>query len=152
MLVAVDEAASNETLAVRLRAICAALPEVTERLSHGAPTWFVRGKTTFATLWTHGHHQDDFPHLVCAAPPGVQAELVEAEPDRFFRPPYVGGRGWIGLRLDVGLDWDEVAEICAEAYRVVAPKRLVQQLDADQAAAGQEGPENGSSTARISSP
>ncbi len=147
---------ADEALAVRLRAICTALPEVTERLSHGAPTWFVRGKTTFATLWTHGHHQDDFPHLVCAAPPGVQAELVDAEPDRFFRPPYVGGRGWIGLRLDVGLDWDEVAEICEEAYRVVAPKRLVQQLDTDRAGSeddgAQTGPANGSSTAKISSP
>ena len=147
-----DEASANEALAVRLREICTALPEVTERLSHGAPTWFVRAKTTFATLWTHGHHQDDFPHLVCAAPPGVQAELVDAEPDRFFRPPYVGGRGWIGLRLDVGLDWNEVAEICEEAYRVVAPKRLVQQLDAEQPDRDQGGPENGSSTARISSP
>ena len=85
----------------RLRAICLAFPEVTERLSHGAPTWFVRDKKVFATLWMHGHHQDDFPHLVCAAPPGVQQELVEAEPERFFRPPYVGGRGWIGVRLDV---------------------------------------------------
>ena len=68
----------------------------------------------------------------------------------------MGGRGWIGLRLDVGLDWDEVAEICEEAYRVVAPKRLVQQLDTDRAGSeddgAQTGPENGSSTARISSP
>lgn len=113
-----------------LRRICSALPEVTERLSHGAPTWFVRGKKTFASLWRHGHHQDDFPHLVCAAPPGVQEELVAVEGDRFFRPPYVGVRGWLGLRLDRGLDWDEVAAACEEAYRQVAPKRLVAQLDA----------------------
>ncbi|MPY94457.1 MAG: MmcQ/YjbR family DNA-binding protein [Acidimicrobiia bacterium] len=116
-----------------VRRICMALPEVTERLSHGAPTWFVRGKKTFASLWYHGHHQDDFPHLVCAAPAGAQAELVAAEPDRFFRPPYVGGRGWLGLRLDVGLDWDEVAAICDDAYRVIAPKRLVAQLDGEVA-------------------
>ena len=114
----------------RLRAICLAFPEVTERPSHGAPTWFVRDKKVFATLWTHGHHQDDFPHLVCAAPPGVQQELVEAEPERFFRPPYVGGRGWIGVRLDVRVDWDEIAQICDEAYRVIAHKTLVAQLDA----------------------
>jgi hypothetical protein len=116
----------------RLRAICLGLPEVTERLSHGAPTWFVRGKKTFAALWEHGHHGDDFPHLVCAAPPGVQEELVETEPDRFFRPPYVGGRGWLGVRLDVPIDADELAAICEEAYRVVAPRRLVEALDAQR--------------------
>jgi hypothetical protein len=112
-----------------LRGICLALPEATERLSHGAPTWFVRGKKVFATLWTYGHHGDDFPHLVCAAPPGVQQELIESEPERFFRPPYVGGRGWIGVRLDVEVDWDEIAGICREAYRVIAPKQLIARLD-----------------------
>ncbi len=113
----------------RLSAICLALPEVTERLSHGAPTWFVRGRKTFVSLMAEGHHQDQFPHLWCAAPPGAQDELVAAEPDRFFRPPYVGGRGWLGLRLDVGLDWDEVARVCEEAYRVIAPRALVRVLD-----------------------
>ena len=113
----------------RLRDICMALPEVEERLSHGAPTWFVRGKKTFASFWEHGHHQDDFPHLTCAAPPGAQEELVETEPDRFFRPPYVGGRGWIGVRLDTAIDPAELAAICEEAYRVVAPRRLVEALD-----------------------
>jgi hypothetical protein len=92
----------------RLRAICLALPEVTERLSHGAPTWFVRGKRTFVTLWAQGHHGDQFPHLWCAAPPGAQADVVESEPERFFRPPYVGGRGWLGVRLDVAVDWGRV--------------------------------------------
>lgn len=112
----------------RLRAICMALPEVTERLSHGAPTWFVRDKSVFVTFWEHGHHASDFPHLWCAAPAGVQGELVATEPSRFFRPPYVGGRGWLGVRLDVEVDWDEIAEICEEAYRVIAPKRLVATL------------------------
>jgi hypothetical protein len=113
----------------RLRAICLALPEVTERPSHGAPTWFVRGKSVFVTFWEHGHHGNQFPHLWCAAPPGVQQELVTAEPHRFFRPPYVGGRGWLGLRLDVDVDWDEIGGICEDAYRVIAPKRLVAELD-----------------------
>ena len=113
----------------RLRAICTGFPEVTERLSHSAPTWFVRGKSSFVTYWGDGHHDDHFPHLWCAAPPGAQAELVEAEPERFFRPPYVGGRGWLGVRLDVAVDWDEMAHICEEAYRVVAPKKLVAELD-----------------------
>jgi hypothetical protein len=120
----------RDDLLARLREICLALPEVTERPSHGAPTWYVRGKSTFATLWEHGHHQHDFPHLWCAAPPGVQAELVESEPERFFRPPYVGGRGWIALRLDGPNDWDEIGRICEEAYRAVAPPKLVAELDA----------------------
>lgn len=77
----------------RVRARCLALPEVTERPSHGAPTWFVRGRSTFVTLHVDGHHDNDFPHLWCAAPPGAQQELVAEDPARFFRPPYVGGRG-----------------------------------------------------------
>jgi hypothetical protein len=121
-----------ESLAA-LRAICMDLPEVTERLSHGAPTWFVRGKGTFVTLWQEGHHDVAFPHLWCAAPAGAQEALVAAEPDTFFRPPYVGGRGWIGVRLDRDVDWGEVAELCADAYRVIAPKRLVKVLDEREA-------------------
>ncbi|HEX7165991.1 MAG TPA: MmcQ/YjbR family DNA-binding protein [Acidimicrobiales bacterium] len=116
-------------LADRLRAICLAFPETTERLSHGSPTWFVRDKKTVATF-TDNHHGDGRVALVCPAPPGVQADLVEQEPHRFFVPPYVGGRGWLGVRLDVDVDWDEVARICQDAYRMVAPKALVAQLDA----------------------
>lgn len=112
-----------------LRAICSRLPEVTERLSHGAATFFVRGKRTVAYL-TDDHHGDGRLALVCAAPPGVQAEVLQADPERFFRPPYVGHRGWIGLRLDVDVDWDEVAVVVEDAYRCVAPKTLVRQLDA----------------------
>ena len=121
---------TDASLAERLRAICLALPEVTERPSHGAPTWFVRGKSAFVTLWAEGHHEHGFPHLWCAAPPGAQAELTAAEPGRFFRPPYVGGRGWIGVRLDVaGTSWEEIGELCEDAYRAVAPARLVAELD-----------------------
>jgi hypothetical protein len=123
----VDDPAAG--LAERMRAICLALPEVTERLSHGAPTWFVRGRTSFVTLWADGHHDDQFPHLWCAAPPGAQHELTAAAPDRFFRPPYVGGRGWIGVRLDRDPDWTEIAELCQDAYRATAPAHLVAQLD-----------------------
>jgi hypothetical protein len=112
-----------------VRAICLALPEATERLSHGTPNWFVRDKRVFVTGWLDGHHDHDFPHLWCAAPPGAQGDLVETEPDRFFRPPYVGGRGWIGVRLDVGVDWPEIEQICRAAYREVAPQRLVRLLD-----------------------
>ena len=118
-----------EDLAGQVRSICLVLPEVTERLSHGAPTWFVRGKSSFVTLWPHGHHDNDFPHLWCAGPPGVQQELIASEPHRFFRPPYVGHRGWIGVRLDRDLDWAEIAELCQDAYRVIAPAKLVARFD-----------------------
>jgi hypothetical protein len=110
----------------RLHAICSALPDVTERLSHGVPTWFA-GKRAFAQFWLDGHHDLDFPHLWCAAGPGVQEGLVEANPERFFRPPYVGGRGWLGIRMDGAVDWDELAALCSDAYRhiaaVSAPRR-----------------------------
>ncbi len=108
----------------RLRALCLALPEVTEKRSHGEPTWFVR--RTFV-MYAERHH-DDRLAFWCAAPPGVQEELVAEDPERFFRPPYVGHRGWLGVYLDVPLDWAELAEIVTEAYRVIAPKKLVAQL------------------------
>jgi hypothetical protein len=114
----------------RVREICLSFPEVTERLSHGAPTFFVRGKTTFVNAWVDGHHDHTFPHLWCAAPPGVQEALVATDPERFFRPPYVGHRGWLGVRLDGDVDYDEIADLCEDAYRAVASKRLVAQLDA----------------------
>jgi hypothetical protein len=104
-----------------------ALPGVTERLSHGAPAFYA-GKQ-FLMLWPDGHHDHEFPHLWCAAPPEVQAELVMTEPDRFFRPPYVGGRGWVGIRLDRRIDWEELTAVCEEAFRTVAPKRLIAALD-----------------------
>jgi hypothetical protein len=114
----------------KLRAICLSFPEVTERPSHSAPTFFVRDKRSFVMLWADGHHHNQFPHLWCAAPAGVQEELVETEPQRFFRPPYVGHRGWLGVRLDGRVDWGEIDEICRDAYRVIAPKTLAARLDA----------------------
>lgn len=110
---------------LRLRALCLALPEVTEKLSHGEPTWFVR--RTFV-MYADRHH-DDRVAFWCAAPPGLQEDLVVAHPGRFFRPPYVGGRGWLGVWLDVPVDWSEVAELVLDAYREVAPKKLVALLD-----------------------
>lgn len=111
----------------RLRSLCLGLPETTERLSHGEPTWFVRGKTTFVTY--ADHHHDDRLAFWCAAPEGVQQSLVETHTDRFFVPRYVGHRGWLGVYLDIPADWDEIADIVEEAYRTVAPKRLVRLLD-----------------------
>jgi hypothetical protein len=71
--------------------------------------------------------------LWCAAPPGAQSELVTTEPDRFFRPPYVGGRGWLGVRLDGRIDWREIEVVCEEAYRSVASKKLIASLDLKKA-------------------
>jgi hypothetical protein len=105
----------------RLRALCLALPESTERLSHGEPTWFVRKVfVSFA-----GRHHDDRVACWCAATAEERDALVAEDPDRFFVPPYVGGRGWLGVYLDVsGVDWVGLREIVREAYRLVAPKRL----------------------------
>lgn len=114
-------------LEAQVRAICLALPGVTERLSHGAPAFFA-GKQ-FLMLWPDGHHDHHFPHLWCAAPAGAQVELVTTEPERYFRPPYVGGRGWVGIRLDRDVDWDEIASACLEAFRTVAPKKMIAALD-----------------------
>jgi hypothetical protein len=108
----------------RLRQICLALPEMTERLSHGEPAWFVRGTKTVACLDDH-HHGADHLALWCPAPPGVQEELIDQEPGRFFRPPYVGVRGWLGVRIDEDPDWDEITQIIEDAYRMVAPKKLI---------------------------
>ncbi len=113
----------------RVRALCLALPEATERPSHGAPCWFVRDKKTFV-MFANDHHGDGRLALWCAAPEGAQEAMVGADPERFFRPPYVGVRGWVGVRLDVRPDWDELAGIVEDAYRVVAPAKLVAQLDA----------------------
>jgi len=113
----------SDDVVERVRAICLALPESTEKLSHGAPAFFA-GKQ-FVQLSAAGHHDNHFPHLWAAAAHGVQDELIASAPNRFFRPPYVGHRGWVGMRLDGDVDWTEVAEICTDAFRAVAPKRLL---------------------------
>lgn len=126
----------------RLRRLCLALPEVTERVSHGEPTWFVRGKKVFVTL--ADHHHDDRLAFWCAAPPGAQAALVGEAPGRYFVPPYVGGRGWLGVYLDVPVDWAEIAEVVVDAYREIAPKRLAALAAPDLAAQqpGSGGPDD----------
>ena len=111
----------------RLREICLALPETSERLSHGAPSFFVRGKTCFLML-LDDHHGDGRFAIWCAAPAGDQQLLVDADSEKFFVPPYVGHRGWLGVRLDRDLDWDELRGIVEDAFCTVAPKRLVEQL------------------------
>jgi hypothetical protein len=119
-------AGEREAVLARVRAICLALPETSERLSHGAPTFFVRGKRAFVMVLTD-HHGDGRFAIWCAAPEGMQKMLVEADPERFFVPPYVGHRGWLGVRLDRGLHWDELIGIAEDAYAEVAPTRLVEE-------------------------
>ncbi|NYI07417.1 MmcQ/YjbR family DNA-binding protein [Allostreptomyces psammosilenae] len=123
--------ASAEVILAGLRRICLALPETSERVSHGSPAFFVRGKRILA------YFADDPSDLAlwCPAPPGVQESMVGEEPDRFFVPPYVGQHGWLGVRLSDELDWDELAAIIEEAYRTMAPRRLVARLDAERGGA-----------------
>jgi hypothetical protein len=109
----------------RVRVACLALPETSERLSHGAPTFFVRAKRSFV-MFLDDHHGDGRLAIWCAAPLGVQDELVESAPERYFVPPYVGHRGWVGLRLDRDATWSEVEAVIEDAYRAVAPIRLVE--------------------------
>lgn len=104
----------------RLRAICLALPEATEKTTWEIPTFRVRDK-----IFAMAH---DTGTVWCKAPRGVQAILVAAAPERFFVPRYVGHKGWIGFRLDRGSDWDEVAALVRRSYRMTAPKRLAAQV------------------------
>src|SRR6059058_1469872 len=113
---------SRDEIERRVRAICLEFPEVMEKTTHGGPGFFVRKQ--FAMLWPNGHHDREFAHLWCAAEPGAQ-EALAATSERYFRPPYVGHRGWVGVRLDGARDWKEVGELLEDAYRLVAPARLV---------------------------
>ena len=125
-------AVERERVLERLRELCLALPETSERLSHGSPTFFMRDKRPFVMVLTD-HHGDGRFALWCAAADGMQAMLVEADPERFFVPPYVGHRGWLGVRLDLTLDWDEIAGIVEDAYAEVAPPKLLEAARVDAA-------------------
>lgn len=105
----------------RLRRICASLPGTEERLSHGEPTFFLR-KQVYA-MFANNHHNDGRIAVWLPAPPGKQGALVESEPHKYFKPPYVGVRGWVGLNLEHVSD-DELEWHVLEAWRLIAPKRL----------------------------
>ena len=122
---------TKQQMLTAVRKICLSLPEASERLSHGAPTFFIRNKRSFATVWD-SHHGDGRFALICAAPAGMQPALVEADPERFYVPAYVGHRGWIGVRLDRGFDRDEIAGIVEDAYAEVAPPSLVEAARRDE--------------------
>jgi hypothetical protein len=103
----------------RVRDLCLAQPGVTERVSHGEPAWFV-GKQ-FVTV--ADRHHDDRVAFWAAAPDGAQEHWIALDPGRFFRPPYVGGRGWVGVYLDVEQNWDDITEIIERAHAVVTVPR-----------------------------
>ena len=114
----------------RLRKICLALPEANERVSHGEPTWFAGKGKVFAMLDNH-HHGATHVSVWLPQPFGVQQMLVEADPERFFRPPYVGPSGWVGIVLDRKPDWASVTQLVRDAYVHVATRKLVAQLQED---------------------
>jgi hypothetical protein len=120
----VADPGAHEEILRRMRELCLALPETSERLSHGAPTFFVRGKRAFLMVLTNFHGDGRFA-IWCAAAAGLQEMLVDADPEKFFRPPYVGHRGWLGVGLDRELDWDELTGIVEDAYAEIAPPKLV---------------------------
>ena len=100
----------------RVRELCHQMPDVTERPSHGSPTFFASGRT-FA-YFLDNHHNDGRLALWCAAPDGAQAMLVDSDPDGFFLPPYVARQGWIGVRLDRDLAWNQIAMVLEAAHQV----------------------------------
>jgi predicted DNA-binding protein (MmcQ/YjbR family) len=110
--------------AARLRDICLTLPEAAEKPfgGHTAPSFRIRDKLFVMT-------SEDGRSMTFKAGPGVQQALVSSSPERFFVPAYVGPKGWVGARLDVDQDWDEIAELIEDSYRMIAPKRLVGLLD-----------------------
>ncbi|MEW2455903.1 MmcQ/YjbR family DNA-binding protein [Streptomyces albus] len=109
----------------RLRELCLALPEVAEGTNHhGEPAWRVRRRTLAQISERHPAGRQSF---WAPAPAGAKEAMVAAEPDRFFSPPY-GGRHWVGVYLDVPVDWDEVRELVVDAYRLIAPGELVARL------------------------
>lgn len=127
----------------RLRELCLALPEATEKEAWGTPTFRVREKI-FAMVDDHHHGQERLA-VWCKAPPGVQEILINADPKHYFRPPYVGPNGWVGVRIDLPIDWAEIEDLVTQSYRMTAPKRLLALLD------GEKEPEKPTPKARTTS-
>lgn len=115
----------------RVRKICLTLPEASEKLSHGEPTWFVKKKVF--CMFANNHHGDGHIAIWLPAPSGAQTALIEVDPKKFFRPPYVGVRGWVGIELKKVRD-PELAGHIRTAWRLVAPKKLAAEFDSNNAA------------------
>jgi hypothetical protein len=123
----------GESATELVRAICMDLPLVVERLSHGEASWFVNDKKNFVAM--SNHHHDDRVSVTFAAGAGVQESLVEEDPERYYRPPYVGGRGWVGAYLDDESNapqWDRIADLIVDAWLLVAPPKIRLLLDSEK--------------------
>jgi YjbR protein len=115
-------ARARATLLAKVRRICLALPDTSERLSHGEPAFFYREKKSFLNMDTYHHGAEHYSAWV-AAPLGAQDLLVRSDPEHFFIPPYVGYRGWVGVMLDTDPDWDQIARIINDGYAQVVGGR-----------------------------
>ncbi len=113
----------------KLRKIIEKWPETDERISHGSPTWW-GGKKTFANFHDN-HHGDERVAVWIKSDLPTQEGLIEADPEIFFRPPYVGHKGWLGMRLDRDVDWGVVEGLLERGYREVAPKKALKILDGE---------------------
>lgn len=111
----------GESLIARVREIALALPDATEKLSHGEPAFFVKGRL-FAMMDNH-HHGSGHVAVWCNAPEGAQESLVAAKPKHFFVPPYVGKSGWLGMRLDSGLAWPVIGDLLRQAHATTAARK-----------------------------
>jgi hypothetical protein len=120
--------APDRKLVERLRKICMKFPEANERISHGEPTWFAGKGKVFAMLDNH-HHSSPHLSVWLPQPVGVQETLIETDPERFFRPPYVGPSGWVGMVLDTKPDWAAVGDLVESAFVYVTTKKLIKQLE-----------------------
>ncbi len=140
--------AKDRIVVERLRKLCLSFPEANERTSHGEPTWFAGKGKVFATLDNH-HHGAEHLSVWLPQPPGVQEELLQLSPERFFRPPYVGASGWVGIVLDQGPDWPLVERLVEDAFRHVATQKLRRALE-ERAATPPSSPPTG--TVRRRSP
>ncbi len=104
----------------RVRSICSALPETSEKLSHGEPTFFVHKKVF--VMFANNHHHDGHVAVWLPVTPGLQEMLIQTAPEKYFKPPYVGVRGWVGIELAAVTDEELTAHI-REAWRLIAPKK-----------------------------
>ena len=116
----------------KVRGICMDLPLVVERLSHGEASWFINDKKNFVAM--SDHHHDDRVSVTFAAGAGVQESLIDEDAERYYRPPYVGGRGWVGAYLDGGEEWntpqwDILSDLIVDAWLLVAPPKIRLMLD-----------------------
>jgi len=118
-----EPAAKEDPRLTRLTKICLVLPEATRTIMGRHAGFYVRKKTF--SYFLNDHHVDGIVGINCKVLPGDNTALIAADPRRFYMPAYIGSKGWVGLRLDVGkIDWEEVEELVTHSYRLVAPKRL----------------------------